>query len=187
MTNLLYYAIGDVNSPSFDELDYVAVSEHPDDVVPISNCDYNQLWSFFHYENFVLGKTGAPGANKIICIRTTMNCSSSSGVLNNFQPKELPKEGASSSGTLTNMELDYYDIDYPDTNADDTDADNITNAAASANADPDHDDTCNDADEDGMDPQPGPQPDVNDYNNDSKQQPDEQDPNVAVIVEYPAR
>ena len=29
MTNLLYYAIGDVNPPSFDELDYVAVSEHP--------------------------------------------------------------------------------------------------------------------------------------------------------------
>ena len=41
MTNLLYYAIGDVNSPSFDEFNYVAVSEHPDDVVPISNCDYN--------------------------------------------------------------------------------------------------------------------------------------------------
>ena len=83
MTNLLYYAIGYVNSPSFDELDYVAVSEHPDDAVPISNCDYNQLWSFFHYENFVLGKTGAPGTNKIICTRTRMNCSSSSGVLNN--------------------------------------------------------------------------------------------------------
>ena len=79
------------------------------------------------------------------------------------------------------MGLDYYDIDYPDTNADDTAIDDA------ANADADHDDTCNDADEDGMDPQPGPQPDVNDYNNDSEQQPDEQDSNIAVIVEYPAR
>ena len=29
MTNLLYYVVGDVNPPSFDELEYVAVSEHP--------------------------------------------------------------------------------------------------------------------------------------------------------------
>ena len=57
MTNLLYYVVGDVNPPSFDELEYVAVSEHPNDVVPISNGDYNQPWNSFHYENFVLGKT----------------------------------------------------------------------------------------------------------------------------------
>ena len=141
---------------NFDELDYVAVSEHPDDVVPISNCDYNQLWSFFHYENLVLGKTSAPGSNNIICARKMKNSSSSSGVLNNSQPKELLEKGASSSGTLSENELDYYDIDYPDANADDTDADKVTDAAASANADTDHDDTCDDADEDGMDPQLGP-------------------------------
>ena len=106
------------------------------------------------------------------------NSSSSSGVLNNSQPKELPEKGASSSGTLSNNELDYYDIDYPNANADADDA---------ANTDADDDDTHDDADEDGMDPQPGPQPDVNDYNNDPKQQLDEQDPDVAVIAEYPAR
>ena len=38
-----------------------------------------------------------------------------------------------------------------------------------------------------MDPQPGPKPDVNDYNYDPEQQPNEQDPDVAVIAEYPAR
>ena len=178
MTNLLYYAVGDGNPPSFDELEYVAVSEHPDDVVPISNGDYNQLWSLFHYENFVLGKTGAPGSNNIICARTTKNSSSSSGVLNNSQPKELCEKGASSSGTLSDNELDYYNIDYPNADADADDA---------ANTDTDDDDTCDDADEDGMDPQPRPQPDVYDYNNDPEQQLDEQDPDVAVITENPAR
>ena len=132
MTNLLYYAVGDVNPPSFDELEYIAVSEHPIDVVPISNGDYNQLWSSFHYENFVLGKTSAPGSNNIICARTTKNSSSSSGVLNNSQPKELPEKGASSSGTLSDNELDYYDIDYPNANAD-------ADADAAANTDADND------------------------------------------------
>ena len=104
------------------------------------------------------------------------NSSSSSRVLNNSQPKELPEKGASSSGTLSDNELDYYNIDYPNADADDA-----------ANTDADDDDTHDDADEGGMDPQPGPQPDVNDYNDDPNQQLDEQDPNVAVITEYPAR
>ena len=106
------------------------------------------------------------------------NSSSFSGVLNNSQSKELPEKGASSSGTLSDNKLDYYDIDYPNTDADADDA---------ANTDADDDDTHDNADEDGKDPQSGLQPDVNDYNDDSKQQLDEQDPDVAVITEYPAR
>ena len=127
--SILYCGYGDVTDPVEDlNVDYVAVGNHPTDIVTLNNGHYNEFWSPFHY--FLILDKGARWCNAIT-IRTTgssspsgtpgcstantgvQNSSSSSGVESPTVPQPGQSGQAADDPAVTQHEVVQPDAAQP--------------------------------------------------------------------------